>query len=83
MARDARNAVDRGYDTLKIKVGADPSLDLARLMAVRKEVGDNIRIRIDANQAWSPKQARQAAQPDAGQGPGHRVRGAACQGPRL
>lgn len=26
-------------------------------MAVRKEVGDNIRIRIDANQAWSPKQA--------------------------
>lgn len=57
MARDARNAVDRGYDTLKIKVGADPSLDVARLMAVRKEVGDNIRIRIDANQAWSPKQA--------------------------
>ena len=39
MARDARNAVDRGYDTLKIKVGADPSLDVARLMAVRKEVG--------------------------------------------
>ena len=57
MARDARNAVDRGYGTLKIKVGADPSLDVARLMAVRKEVGDNIRIRIDANQAWSPKQA--------------------------
>lgn len=49
MARDARNAVDRGYDTLKIKVGADPSLDVARLMAVRKEVGDNLRIRIDAN----------------------------------
>ena len=57
MARDARNAVDRGYDPLKIKVGADPSLDVARLMAVRKEVGDNIRIRIDANQAWSHKQA--------------------------
>ena len=56
MARDARNAVDR-YDTMKIKVDADPSLDVARLMAVRKEVGDNIRIHIDANQAWSPKQA--------------------------
>lgn len=38
MAGDARNAVDRGYDTLKIKVGADPSLDVVRLMAVRKEV---------------------------------------------
>ena len=57
MARDARNAVDRGYDTLKIKVGADPSLDVARLVAVRKEVGDKVRIRIDANQAWNPKQA--------------------------
>lgn len=57
MARDARNAVERGYDTLKIKVGADPSLDVARLVAVRKEVGDKVRIRIDANQAWNPKQA--------------------------
>lgn len=57
MAQDARNALMRGYDTLKIKVGADPSLDVERLMAVRREVGEDIRIRIDANQAWEPKQA--------------------------
>lgn len=57
MARDAINAVQRGYDTLKVKVGIDPSLDVARLAAIRNAVGPDIRIRIDANQAWTPKQA--------------------------
>ena len=57
MAKDALNALERGYDCLKVKVGADPSLDVARLAAVRNAVGPDICIRIDANQAWSPKQA--------------------------
>lgn len=57
MAKDAQNAVQRGYDTLKVKVGVDPSLDSLRLEAIRKAVGPHIRIRIDANQAWKPKQA--------------------------
>lgn len=57
MARDAISAVGRGYDTLKIKVGANPALDVARLTAVRGAIGDGTRIRIDANQGWEPKQA--------------------------
>ena len=57
MAADARDAVARGYDCLKVKVGADPALDTARLAAVRAAVGDSVCIRIDANQAWSPRQA--------------------------
>ena len=57
MARDALDAVARGYDCLKVKVGADPALDTARLAAVRKAVGDDVCIRIDANQAWTPRQA--------------------------
>ncbi len=57
MARDALSAVARGYDCLKVKVGANPALDVARLSAVRKAVGNNICIRIDANQAWQPKEA--------------------------
>ncbi len=57
MARDALVALERGYDTLKIKVGIDPTLDVARLAAVRNAVGPYIRLRIDANQAWTPKQA--------------------------
>ena len=57
MARDAINAVERGYETLKVKVGANPALDVARLAAVRNAIGPEYQIRIDANQAWSPKQA--------------------------
>lgn len=57
MAEDTRNAVERGYDTLKVKVGVNPDLDLARLTAVRETAGPDRQIRIDANQAWSPKQA--------------------------
>lgn len=57
MARDAINAIDRGYDTLKIKVGSNPDMDVARLVAVRQAVGPDTCIRIDANQGWNPKQA--------------------------
>ena len=57
MVRDAVDAVRRGYDTLKIKVGAHPELDVARLTAVRQAIGSDTRIRIDANQGWEPKQA--------------------------
>ena len=57
MARDARNAIDRGYDCLKCKVGKDAPLDLRRLQAIRAEVGKDVKIRIDANQGWKPKEA--------------------------
>ena len=57
MAEDAVDAVRRGYDTIKVKVGVNPSLDVERLLAIRRAVGPDVRIRIDANQAWTPKQA--------------------------
>ena len=57
MARDARDAIGRGYDCLKVKVGANPTLDVERLSAVRRAVGDDVCIRIDANQAWRPREA--------------------------
>ena len=57
MAKDALTAVERGYDCLKMKVGVSPELDVARLRAVREAVGRDVVIRIDANQAWQPKQA--------------------------
>lgn len=57
MARDAVDAINRGYDCLKVKVGADPTLDVVRLAAVREAVGNDVCIRIDANQAWQPKEA--------------------------
>ena len=57
MVQDALIALNRGYDCLKMKVGINPELDVARLKAVRQAVGNDVTIRIDANQAWSPKQA--------------------------
>lgn len=57
MARDAVNAVQRGYDCLKIKVGSNPELDVERLTMVRKAIGKQTCIRIDANQAWTPKES--------------------------
>ncbi len=57
MARDTEDAVRRGYDCLKVKVGANPALDVERLSAVRKAAGSDVCIRIDANQAWQPKEA--------------------------
>ena len=57
MVRDSLIALDRGYDCLKMKVGINPELDVARLKAVRQAVGNDVTIRIDANQAWTPKQA--------------------------
>ncbi|NCC44887.1 MAG: dipeptide epimerase [Clostridia bacterium] len=59
MARDSINAVERGFKILKTKVGVDPSKDLDRMKAIRKAVGYDVEIRIDANQAWKPQEAVQ------------------------
>ena len=57
MAARARQLVDAGYRDLKIKVDGDVHLDTARVRAVRAQVGDEIRLIIDANQAYRPKGA--------------------------
>ena len=57
MASDGLEKTGQGFSILKIKVGNDPALDIRRIMAVRKAVGDGVRLRIDANQGWKPKEA--------------------------
>ena len=57
MAEDARKAVARGFDCLKVKVGVDPALDAKRLQAIRAAVPESVALRVDANQAWNPRQA--------------------------
>jgi o-succinylbenzoate synthase len=57
MARDSLEAVNEGYKVLKIKVGKDGKKDLERMKAIRKAVGKDIKLRIDANQGWKPKEA--------------------------
>ncbi|KAJ50616.1 o-succinylbenzoate synthase [Clostridium tetanomorphum] len=60
MARDSVDAVKRGYGTLKIKVGKDSKMDLKRMKAIREAVGYDVKLRIDANQGWNPKEAVKA-----------------------
>jgi L-alanine-DL-glutamate epimerase-like enolase superfamily enzyme len=57
MVRDSLEAVADGYNTLKIKVGNDAALDATRVQAIRSAVGRDVKIRLDANQGWSPKEA--------------------------
>ncbi len=57
MAKDAMDAIHRGYDCLKVKVGKEPEKDIARLSAIRGVVPKETLIRIDANQGWEPKEA--------------------------
>jgi o-succinylbenzoate synthase len=54
----AKEYIQQGYRCLKIKVGTqDFGLDLRRVEAVRSQVGNDIQIRIDANQGWSVPEA--------------------------
>jgi len=60
MASDALKYVEMGFRILKLKVGLGVEEDIARVKAVRDAVGKDIRIRIDANQGWTVKQAKKA-----------------------
>ncbi|MGO3752358.1 MAG: dipeptide epimerase [Peptoniphilaceae bacterium] len=57
MVRDSIDAINRGYKTLKIKVGNDSIKDIQRMKAIRNAVGYEVDLRIDANQGWSYKEA--------------------------
>ena len=56
MRTKAETAVDRGFDVLKVKLGAGDGRDGERIAAVREAASD-ARIRVDANAAWTPKNA--------------------------
>lgn len=56
----AARAVERvaeGFDTIKVKVGTDPTEDIARVKAVRAAIGEDIIITVDANGGWDERTA--------------------------
>ena len=57
LVRLSKEAVDDGFNLIKLKVGADNDADIRRMALVRAAVGSGIRIAIDANQAWGVDQA--------------------------
>jgi L-alanine-DL-glutamate epimerase-like enolase superfamily enzyme len=55
------NAVKQGYSAFKVKIGyRDLASDLARLKEVSAVVGPDAILMVDANEAWSPKEAIRA-----------------------
>ena len=53
-------AVDRvaeGFSVLKLKVGTDAAGDVDRVLSVRRAVGPDVGLRVDANQGWTAREA--------------------------
>ena len=57
MVRDARRAVEEGYQILKVKVGKGGEKDVERISRIREAVGKDAVIRVDANQGWTREEA--------------------------
>jgi len=57
MARKATSLVNDGFQTLKVKIGGTFEDDLLRMRMLRQTVGEDITLRIDANQNWDVKTA--------------------------
>lgn len=55
VAADAERWLDRGFRTLKLKVGVPG--DVGQVEAVRHAAGPEAGIRVDANGVWSPQEA--------------------------
>ncbi|MFZ5966050.1 MAG: mandelate racemase/muconate lactonizing enzyme family protein [Bacillota bacterium] len=57
MREDALQRVKEGFTAIKMKVGGDIKKDIERVKTVRDAIGYDIKIRLDANQGWLPKDA--------------------------
>jgi L-alanine-DL-glutamate epimerase-like enolase superfamily enzyme len=71
LCEEACALLDQGYTALKMKVGRERlDDDRRRVEAVRKAVGDEVMLMVDANQAWDLRQATAAAKALAAYSPG-------------
>ncbi|MBI3976574.1 MAG: mandelate racemase/muconate lactonizing enzyme family protein [Chloroflexi bacterium] len=59
MVADARAAVEAGFSVIYVKIGKAPKLDLEMVRRIREAIGPDARLRIDANEAWTPAEAVQ------------------------
>ena len=57
MVAQALKIQAEGYPAIKVKLGKDGKKDVERIRAIREAVGNDIPIRIDANQGWKIKEA--------------------------
>lgn len=54
MVEQVQKAVEGGFKTIYLKVGQNTEEDVACIKAIREAIGDDVALRIDANEAWSP-----------------------------
>ncbi len=58
LVRDMSKLVDRGFDAVKMKIGLpNPREDYDRVKSVRKALGPDVRLMVDANTVWDLKTA--------------------------
>jgi L-Ala-D/L-Glu epimerase len=57
MVADALKIKAQGYPAIKVKLGKDGKKDIERMTAIRAAVGNEIPLRIDANQGWGVEEA--------------------------
>ncbi len=57
MVADAISIKERGFQTIKVKLGESCEKDVERIRLIRAAVGAEIPLRIDANQGWDPATA--------------------------
>lgn len=62
MAADALKIKEEGYPAIKVKLGKDGKKDVERMKAIREAVGNQVPLRIDANQGWSVDEAIETLQ---------------------
>ena len=63
LRREAALYLEKGYRTLKVKVGGlTPEEDARRVGFIREIVGDDVALMLDANQGWDLRTAIRAAQ---------------------
>jgi L-alanine-DL-glutamate epimerase-like enolase superfamily enzyme len=57
MAEQAAEGAAEGVGTIYLKTGFERRKDIADVAAVREAIGPDVKLRIDANEAWSPAEA--------------------------
>jgi L-alanine-DL-glutamate epimerase-like enolase superfamily enzyme len=57
MAADAVKFKEQGFPAIKVKLGESKKKDVERIAAIRKAIGKDIPLRIDANQGWKVQTA--------------------------
>ncbi|WP_306056182.1 dipeptide epimerase [Natronococcus wangiae] len=54
MREKTETALERGYGTLKVKLGTDRDVEIVRTI---RSVAPDVRLFVDANEAWTPREA--------------------------